>query len=42
MAFGKSKNRRHQDVAQKKAAMAGAVRTHGPGLLKAIVLTGLT
>ena len=42
MAFGKSKNRRHQDVAQKKAAVTGAVRTHGPGALKAIVLTGLT
>ena len=42
MAFGKSKNRRHQDVAEKKAAVTGAVRTHGPGVLKAIVLTGLT
>jgi len=42
MAFGKSKNRRRQDSAQKKEAVAGAVRTHGPGLLKAILLTGLT
>ncbi len=42
MAFGKSKNRRHQDAAQKKAAVTGAVRTHGPGVLKAILLTGLT
>ena len=42
MAFGKSKNRRHQDAAQQKAAVVGAVRTHGPGVLKAIVLTGLT
>ncbi len=42
MAFGKSKNRRRQDAAQKKEAVTGAVRTHGPGLLKAILLTGLT
>ncbi|ATB27816.1 cell division protein FtsQ/DivIB [Melittangium boletus] len=42
MAFGQPKNRRHQDVAQKKEAMKGAVRTHGPGLAKAILLTGLT
>lgn len=42
MAFGKSKNRRRQDAAQQKEAVVGAVRTHGPGLLKAILLTGLT
>ncbi|WP_257460659.1 cell division protein FtsQ/DivIB [Archangium lipolyticum] len=42
MAFGKSKNRRRQDAAQQKEAVKGAVRTHGPGLLKAILLTGLT
>ncbi|MBM7114304.1 cell division protein FtsQ/DivIB [Archangium primigenium] len=42
MAFGQSKNRRHQDAAQKKEAMKGAVRTHGPGVAKAILLTGLT
>jgi cell division protein FtsQ len=42
MAFGKSKNRRRQDAAQQKEAVTGAVRTHGPGLLKAILLTGLT
>ena len=42
MAFGQPKNRRHQDAAQKKEAVKGAVRTHGPGVLKAIVLTGLT
>jgi cell division protein FtsQ len=42
MAFGQSKNRRRQDTAQQKEAVKGAVRTHGPGLLKAIVLTGLT
>ena len=42
MAFGQSKNRRHQDALQKKEAMKGAVRTHGPGLAKAIVLTALT
>ncbi|MFE8601372.1 FtsQ-type POTRA domain-containing protein [Archangium violaceum] len=42
MAFGKSKNRRRQDAAQTKAAVTGAVRSHGPGVLKAILLTGLT
>lgn len=42
MAFGKSKNRRRQDAAQTKEAVKGAVRSHGPGLLKAILLTGLT
>jgi cell division protein FtsQ len=42
MAFGKSKNRRRQDASEKTEAVKGAVRTHGPGLLKAIVLTGLT
>ena len=42
MAFGKSKNRRRQDAAQTKEAVRGAVRSHGPGLLKAILLTGLT
>ncbi len=42
MAFGKSKNRRRQDAAQQKEAVTGAVRTHGPGLFKAILLTGLT
>lgn len=42
MAFRKSKNRRHQDAAQRRAAVTGAVRSHGPGVLKAIVLTGLT
>ncbi|HEX5745018.1 MAG TPA: FtsQ-type POTRA domain-containing protein [Archangium sp.] len=42
MAFGKSKNRRRQDAAQTKEAVKGAVRSHGPGVLKAILLTGLT
>ncbi len=42
MAFGKSKNRRRQDASERKEAVKGAVRTHGPGLLKAILLTALT
>ncbi|MCY1080892.1 cell division protein FtsQ/DivIB [Archangium lansingense] len=42
MAFGKSKNRRRQDAAQTKEAVTGAVRSHGPGVLKVILLTGLT
>ena len=42
MAFGKSKNRRRQDAAQTKEAVKGAVRSHGPGLLKSILLTALT
>ncbi|HSP81679.1 MAG TPA: FtsQ-type POTRA domain-containing protein [Myxococcaceae bacterium] len=42
MAFTRSRNRRRQDAAQKKEAVKGAVRVHGPGLLKAILLTGLT
>ncbi|HYO51288.1 cell division protein FtsQ/DivIB [Archangium sp.] len=42
MAFGQSKNRRRQDASEKKEAVKGAVRTRGPGLLKAILLTGLT
>jgi cell division protein FtsQ len=42
MAFGKSRNRRRQDVAQRKEAVKGAVRTHGPSVLKAIVLTTVT
>lgn len=42
MAFGKSKNRRRQDVTQRKEAVQGAVRTHGPGVLKALLATVVT
>jgi len=42
MAFGKSRNRRRQDTAQRNEAVKGAVRSHGPGLVKAILLAGLT
>src|SRR5687768_8244269 len=42
MAFGKSRNRRRQDTAQQKEAVMGTVRAQGPGVLKAIVLAGLT
>ncbi|MDY7228675.1 cell division protein FtsQ/DivIB [Hyalangium rubrum] len=45
MAFGKSRNRRRQDTAQKKDAVKGAVRTHGAsvgkGLLAAVLTAGL-
>lgn len=39
MAFGRARNRRRQDAAQQKEAVKGAVRTHGPGVLKALALT---
>ncbi|NOK03742.1 FtsQ-type POTRA domain-containing protein [Myxococcus xanthus] len=39
MAFGKSKNRRRQDAAQQKEAVRGAVRSHGPGVLKVLGVT---
>lgn len=45
MAFGKSKNRRRVDATQKKEAVKGAVRAHGPsaakGLLAAVITAGL-
>lgn len=45
MAFGKSKNRRRVDTAQKKEAVKGAVRNHGPsvakGLMAAVITAGL-
>jgi cell division protein FtsQ len=41
MAFGKSRNRRRQDIAQKKEAVRGAVRARGPGALKALLLAGV-
>jgi cell division protein FtsQ len=42
MAFGKSRNRRRQDVTQRKEALRGAVRSHGPSVVKVIVLTVVT
>lgn len=42
MAFGKSRNRRRQDVTQRNDAVKGAVRTHGPAVVKAILLTAVT
>jgi cell division protein FtsQ len=39
MAFGRTRNRRRQDAAQQKEAVKGAVRTHGPGVLKVLALT---
>ncbi|MBZ4419472.1 cell division protein FtsQ/DivIB [Myxococcus sp. RHSTA-1-4] len=39
MAFGRTRNRRRQDTAQQKEAVKGAVRTHGPGVLKVLALT---
>jgi len=45
MAFGKTRNRRRQDTAQKKEAVKGVVRTHGvsvaKGLLAAVLTAGL-
>ncbi|MFL5346989.1 MAG: cell division protein FtsQ/DivIB [Hyalangium sp.] len=42
MAFGKSKNRRRVDTAQQKEAVKGAVRTHGPSVLKGLLAAVLT
>jgi cell division protein FtsQ len=42
MAFTRSRNRRRQDAAQQKEAVKSAVRVHGAGLLKALLLTALT
>lgn len=42
MAFGKSRNRRRQDTTQRHDAVKGAVRSHGPGVVKAILLTAVT
>lgn len=42
MAFGKSKNRRRVDTAQQKEAVKGAVRTHGPSVLKGLLAAALT
>jgi cell division protein FtsQ len=42
MAFGQPKNRRRVDTAQQKEAVKGAVRTHGPSVLKGLLATVLT
>jgi cell division protein FtsQ len=42
MAFGKSRNRRRVDTAQKKAAVKGAVRAHGAPVLKGLLVAALT
>ena len=42
MAFTKAKNRRKADSTQRKAAVKGAVSSHGPWLLKTFVLAAAT
>ncbi|MBF5044416.1 FtsQ-type POTRA domain-containing protein [Aggregicoccus sp. 17bor-14] len=42
MAFGRAKNRRRQDAAQTRAAVQGAVRTHAPTVLRALLTAALT
>lgn len=42
MAFGRNKNRRRQDAAQRNEAVKGAVRSKGPGVLKVLALTLVT
>ncbi|MFY2560825.1 cell division protein FtsQ/DivIB [Corallococcus terminator] len=42
MAFGRSKNRRRQDTAQRNEAVKGAVRSQGPGVVKVVALTLVT
>ncbi|MCP3098972.1 FtsQ-type POTRA domain-containing protein [Myxococcus sp. K15C18031901] len=39
MAFGRSKNRRRQDTAQRNEAVKSVVRSQGPGVMKVLVLT---
>ncbi|MBZ4410274.1 FtsQ-type POTRA domain-containing protein [Myxococcus sp. XM-1-1-1] len=39
MAFGRSKNRRRQDSAQRNEAVKSAVRSKGPGVVKVLALT---
>ncbi|AGC47463.1 cell division protein FtsQ [Myxococcus stipitatus DSM 14675] len=39
MAFGRNKNRRRQDAAQRNEAVKGAVRSKGPGVMKVLALT---
>jgi cell division protein FtsQ len=42
MAFGKSRNRRRVDTAQKKEAVKGAVRAHGLPVVKGLLAAALT
>lgn len=42
MAFGRSKNRRKADTAQKKAAVKGAVTTHGPTFFRFVLFAAIT
>lgn len=42
MAFGRTKNRRRKDAAQKRAEVQGAVRAHAPAVLRALLTVALT
>lgn len=42
MAFGKNRNRRRQDLSQRREELKGAVHSHGPSALKGLLLAGLT
>lgn len=42
MAFGRKSNRRKADATQKKEAMKGTVKTHGPTLLRLVLFAGIT
>jgi len=42
MAFGRSKNRRRQDTAQRNEAVKTVVRSQGPGVVKVVALTLVT
>ncbi|NVJ19808.1 MULTISPECIES: cell division protein FtsQ/DivIB [Myxococcus] len=42
MAFGRSKNRRRQDTAQRNEAVKSVVRSQGPGVMKVVALTLVT
>ncbi|NTX00779.1 FtsQ-type POTRA domain-containing protein [Myxococcus sp. CA051A] len=42
MAFGRSKNRRRQDTAQRNEAVKSVVRSQGPGVVKVVALTLVT
>ena len=42
MAFGRTKNRRRKDAAQKRAEVQGAVRAHAPAVLRVLLTVALT
>jgi cell division protein FtsQ len=42
MAFGRTKNRRRKDAAQKRAEVQGAVRAHAPAVLRGLLTVALT